>query len=252
MCSQIHSHLGEEHRKTIEKVYYEQARELLSQAANQHGTCVGHLYTEGDNEELCFLMIPFNHVTDAENSFREFPVLDSAPFKWTVDSEVRSDVSSSTAALREQELITLKNWLVEETGGAYRGVTLPQDHILYRQDTESVTLKLQQGMAVESDSEIDTNIFFLCPVNAELLNLKQYFHKCLEWVIEKQVTALSEVYLVVDVGASLCLQKYTDLVPKNIPGIDVSVLSAFDPLRKPVTCVILNLGVKPGNFSLNN
>ena len=91
-----------------------------------------------------------------------------------------------------------------------------------------------------------TNVLFVGPLDTACLNTKAYCQKCIPLFIDENLTALKDVYAIVDLSVGCGIRGIEDLFVRDRlpPHTEVQVWSAFNPAIVPVTCAIIHFKIR--------
>ena len=131
--------------------------------------------------------------------------------------------------------------------------TYPSDTFICANDPTSVTQQLRERfendeVRVENTDTPGNPIVFLGPVDHDIINYPPFVRRCLLAVVEELLTAVKEIYVLVDVGHDMGIVSWDTLMP-NLPAyVSVNVSSAQDPKDNYISCVLIQFSMKTDNL----
>ena len=87
---------------------------------------------------------------------------------------------------------------------------------------------------------------FIGPLDTVCIDTSAYCQKCVPLFVEENLTALNEVFVVVDLSLGCSIHTVDDFFrQEKLPvGAEAQVWSAFNPAIVPVTCVVMHFKMK--------
>ncbi len=205
---------------------------------------------EGENKKkVVILVVRLSNETDKEGKVRKMFGVTHHLVKWDIYTRLcYPDVSQATLLeYRQKEQKKIFQWLNDCIAGEnFKVHNLPLEECLYQKDSSmSVTDILRQKLQHLHEEEGEIIILFIGPMNNNIFantGVQSYYQECIPAFLEEELTAMTEVYCIVDVSKDK-FKSLLDVVPNVHDHIEVEVWSAFEPAVLPVSCLVLHFSI---------
>ena len=213
-------------------------------ASDSDETCeVGRITPLGAKDSSHVMIFTINHITDPKFLMREsLFTKKSLGFEWKTGMKLlnRSENRQSwDQELQKKEFGVLKKIIHQfNDNQQFHILSYPKDEIIMLPSSKSVACKLLNYFCKLNDGGAQSKLVFIGPINPQIVDVKEYVQAVILKLVDEHLTALSELYIVLDLPV-LC-QKLESVVPPNPEGTGMIGKFGVDAKSSPVTCVLLH------------